>query len=80
MSADEMEVVNPHTTGRKFMVGADNKVSDTHECTFEGDHSKGLDVEDRCVICGKKMGDYIAEGNYDPTNPKIPIIIIPGEQ
>jgi hypothetical protein len=61
--ADEMEVINPDTGGRKFMVDADNKVVDNHECIFAGDHSKGLDVDDVCTICGKLMGDYIVEGH-----------------
>jgi len=69
-----MEIINPNTTGRKLMINLDNKVVDVHECIFAGDHSNGLNVEDRCTICGKSLGDYIVE-DPDPTKPRIPIII-----
>ena len=78
MSADEMEIINPETKGRKFMIDSDNKVVDNHECIFAGNHSQGLDVEDKCIICGKSLGDFIAE-EFDPIKPHIPIIIDPKE-
>ena len=73
MSCDDMEVVDPVTTGRKLTVGKDNIVVDNHECTF-------LEFEDdaKCVICGKSLGDYIAE-DADPSNPRIPITLVPTE-
>jgi hypothetical protein len=74
MTGDNMEIVNPNTGGKKFMVDADNKVIDNHECVFHGDHSKGLDVDDTCTICGKTLGDLISE-EFNPLQPKIPIII-----
>jgi hypothetical protein len=76
VSGDEMEIVSPETKGKKFMVGSDNQVVDNHECVFAGDHSQGLDVNDKCTICGKSLGDFIEEA-YDPTRPHIPIIIGP---
>jgi hypothetical protein len=76
MTGDSMEIVNPNTGGKKFVVDSNNKVVDRHDCTFSGDHSNGLDVEDKCTICGKALGDLIAE-DYDPTRPNIPIIIVP---
>jgi len=74
MTGDKMDIINPKTGGTKFMVDADNKVVDTHQCVFAGDHSKGLDVDDACTICGKTLGDIITE-EFDPLQPKIPIII-----
>lgn len=78
MTGDEMEVIDPKTTGKKFIVGSDNKVIDQHDCQFAGDHSGGLNVDDKCTICGKSLGDFIAE-DYDPSNPRVPIIISPKE-
>lgn len=76
MSADEMEIINPNTSGTRFVVGSDNQVEDKHDCTFAGDHSTGLDVNDSCTICGKTLGDFIAE-DFDPTKTHIPIILVP---
>lgn len=76
--ADEMDIINPQTGGRKGFVDSSNQIHDTHDCTFQGDHSKGLDVNDTCIVCGKSLGDFIAE-SFDPTRPQIPIIIVPTE-
>ncbi len=78
MSSDEMEIFNPVTQGKTAFVDSLNQVHNTHDCTFTGDHSKGLDVEDKCTICGKSLGDFIAE-DFDPTKSHIPIIIVPTE-
>ena len=78
MTSDTMEIVNPRTTGLKAFVDSSNQVHDTHECTFAGNHFNSLDENDKCTICGKTLGDYIAE-DPDPTNPRVPIIISPME-
>jgi len=72
MNGDHMELIDPRTTGRKLTVGSDNIVVDNHECTF-------LEFEDeaKCTICGKSLGDFITE-DADPSNPRIPIILLPG--
>lgn len=75
--ADEMEIINPKTSGIKLVVGADNLVSTRHDCTFAGDHTNGLNPDDKCTECGKTLGDFIAE-SFDPTKPQVPIIIVPG--
>jgi hypothetical protein len=79
MSADNMEIIHPITGGQKAFVDSNNEVHDDHDCTFKGDHSDGLDVEDTCIICGKTLGDFIAE-EYDPLRPRVPIILVPGGQ
>jgi hypothetical protein len=78
MTGDEMEIIHPETGKNKGFVDSENKVHEAHECEFHGDHSKGLDVDDKCVICGKTLGDFIAE-DFDPTRVHIPIIIDPEE-
>ena len=78
MTGDEMEIIDPNTNGSKAFVDSENKVHDTHDCVFEGDHSKGLDPDDKCVICGKLLGDYIVE-EFDPLQNHVPIIISPEE-
>lgn len=79
MTSDNMEIINPNTGGKKLTIDSQNKVIDDHDCTYAGDHSKGLDVDDMCTICGKLLGDLIAEG-YDPSKMRIPIILVPGGQ
>jgi hypothetical protein len=74
MTGDEMEIINPVTTGRKFTVGVDNQVIDNHECTFSF-----FNEDAKCIICGKSLGDFIAE-DKDPTRPRIPIILTPQEE
>jgi len=78
MTGDEMEIISPETGKNKGFVDSENRFHDAHDCTFKGDHSQGLDVDDRCIICGKTLGDYIAE-EFDPLRPHIPIIIDPKE-
>ena len=74
MSSDDMEVIDPRTSGRKLTVGIDNIVVDNHECTFSS-----FEEDSICIICGKSLGDYIAE-DPNPANPRIPIILVPGGQ
>lgn len=69
-SGDTMEIIDPNTTGRKLMIGLDNQIIDNHECTFDI-----FEEDAKCIICGKKLGDYIAEDPLDPSNPRIPIIL-----
>jgi hypothetical protein len=78
MTADEMEIINPETGKNKGFVDSENVVHEAHECEFHGDHRNGLDVNDKCVICGKTLGDFIAE-DTDLTRVRIPIIIDPEE-
>lgn len=78
MTGDDMEIVNPDTKGVKGYIDSNNEIHNVHDCTFEGDHSKGLDLEDKCTICGKTLGDFIEE-DFNPLKPHIPIIIEPGE-
>jgi len=73
MSGDEMELIDPKTMGRKLTIGKDNIVVDDHECTFSS-----FDEDSTCTICGKKLGDHIAE-DADPNHPRIPIILVPKE-
>lgn len=79
MSGDIMEIINPNTQGLKGFVDGENTIHDKHDCTFEGDHSKGLDPDDKCTICGKLLGDYIAEMS-NVLQPRAPILIVPGGQ
>lgn len=74
MSADEMEIINPSTTGKVLAIDSDNKVVEGHDCTFSV-----FDEDATCTICGKSLGDFIAE-DTDPVNPRIPIISVPGGQ
>jgi len=76
MTGDEMDIINPNTSGKTGFVDRSNKVHDEHDCVFAGDHSNGLDENDRCTICGKTLGDMIVEG-FDPLRPRIPIILDP---
>lgn len=79
--SDEMEVINPQTGGKRFFVDSNNEVVNVHDCTFAGDHSEksgGLNVDDKCTICGKLLGDFIAE-EFNPLQPRIPILIVPME-
>lgn len=73
MSADEMEIINPVTTGKKLMIDKNNNVVIDHDCTFSVFHENAA-----CNICGKLLGDYIAE-DPNPTEPRIPIILVPQE-
>lgn len=76
MTGDIMEIIDPNTQGCKGIVDSTNQIHDTHDCVFGGDHSKGLDPDDTCTICGKMLGDFIVEG-FDPLQPKVPILIVP---
>jgi hypothetical protein len=78
MTGDEMEIIHPETGKNKGFVDSNNQIHEEHDCEFHGDHSNGLDVDDRCVHCGKSLGDFIAEA-FDPLRPHIPIIIDPKE-
>jgi len=80
MTGDNMEIIHPVTGGVKGFVDSNNEVQEKHDCIFTGNHSPesgGLDVDDTCTICGKTLGDLIAE-DFDPTDVKVPIIIVPG--
>ena len=79
MTSDTMEIVNPVTTGLKAFVDSSNRIHDLHDCVFAGDHSNGLDENDKCTICGKTLGDFIAEDSLNPTEHRIPIILVPSE-
>jgi hypothetical protein len=74
MSADEMEIINPVTTGKVLAIDSNNKVVDDHDCTFSV-----FSEDATCTICGKSLGDFIAE-DPNPTEPRIPIILVPGGQ
>ena len=78
MTADEMEIVSPNTGKNKGFVDSENRIHDEHECQFAGDHSNGLNADDKCIICGKVLGDLIAE-SIDSISTKVPIIIDPKE-
>lgn len=79
MTGDNMEIISPITGGQKGFVDSNNEVHDDHDCTYAGNHADGLDVDDTCIICGKTLGDFIAEG-FDPLRQRIPIILVPGGQ
>lgn len=74
MTADNMEIIDPITSGRKLTIDSANKAVDNHECVFSS-----LDEDSHCIICGKTLDDYIAE-DPDPSNPRVPIILVPGGQ
>lgn len=74
MSADEMEIINPATSGKVLSIDSNNKVVDDHDCTFTV-----FSEDAACTICGKLLGDFIAE-DLNPTDPRIPIILVPNQE
>jgi len=76
MTGDDMEIIDPKTKDVKGFIDSSNQIHEAHECNFEGDHSKGLDLEDKCTICGKTLGELI-ESDFDPLRLSVPIVIEP---